>query len=92
MNIDELMKTTHMVKILPEYFNDVAHKVKTFELRKDDRNYKPGDDLILREYDGEHFTGRKIYASIKYVLRDCVQYGLLPGYCILAIKVDEVII
>jgi len=56
--------------------------VKKFEIRKDDRGFKPNDTFVLREWDGENYTGRCFMQSIGYVLRDCPEYGLKEGYCI----------
>lgn len=41
----------HRLKILPEYFEAQKNKVKTFEIRKNDRNFKIGDRLMLYEID-----------------------------------------
>jgi hypothetical protein len=73
-------------KILPEYFRAVKDRVKTFELRKDDSDYQVGDILKLREWDGEKYTGNVQFRQITYILRDCPEYGLQPGFCILAIQ------
>jgi len=70
-------------KLLPEYFKAVKDRIKTFELRKDEDNIQPGDVLILREWDGENYTGHKLRREVTYVLRDCPQYGLQEGYCII---------
>ena len=51
--------------------------------RKDDRGYQVGDIVILKEWDGEVYTGRDIALKIKYILRNCPEYGLADGYCIL---------
>ena len=32
----------HQIRIAKTYFDDVANGIKTFELRKNDRNYKTG--------------------------------------------------
>lgn len=73
-------------KILPEYFQAVRNREKTFEIRKDDSDYQVGDMLRLREYDGEKYTGNVVIRQITYILRDCPEYGLQPGYCILSIQ------
>ena len=52
-------------KILPEYFNAVIHDEKTFEIRKDEDNLQKGDTLILREWDGEKYTGRDNIRLVK---------------------------
>ena len=77
----------HELKILPEYFDAVISGAKNFELRKDDRNYKIGDLIILKEFDGTQFTGREIKnVPITYILKDCPEYGLHKGYCILGLQ------
>lgn len=74
----------HELKIQSEYFEVIKNGTKKFELRKDDRNYQVGDFITLREYDGDRFTGRGISnIPINYILRNCPEYGLKNGYCIL---------
>lgn len=41
----------HELKIWPQYYCRVADGSKTFEIRKNDRGYQPGDEVVLREYD-----------------------------------------
>lgn len=43
--------TIHELKILPEYFKAQKAGKKNFEIRKNDRDYKVGDKLVLKEYD-----------------------------------------
>lgn len=73
-------------KILPEYFKAVKDYSKTFELRKDEDNFEVGDTIRLAEWDGKDFTGNVVIRKITYILRDCPEYGLMPGYCILGIQ------
>jgi hypothetical protein len=40
----------HELKTWPKYFKAVQKGEKTFELRKNDRDFKKGDILILREF------------------------------------------
>lgn len=85
MTIDEFIKNgtiKHELKILPEYFEEVAKGRKNFEIRKDDRDFKVGDIFVLREYANENYTGRYYIGSIGYILRNCKKYGLQDGYCI----------
>ena len=72
----------HVIKILPAYFNAVKCGVKRFELRKNDRNYKSGDIVIMREWNGFEHTGDEVAVTITYVLKDCPEYGLEKGYCV----------
>ena len=76
---------THELKILPQWFNDVESGKKTFELRENDREYKVGDKLMLREWDGEKFTGRQTTRLISYIYHGDGSFGLSEGYCILGI-------
>jgi len=43
--------TVHDLKIYPEYWEDIATGKKTFEVRKNDRDYQVGDLLLLRKFD-----------------------------------------
>lgn len=77
------MKHIHELKISPKYYDAVISNIKHFELRKDDRDYKVGDFIVLREYENGEYTGRETRFQIEYILRDCAEYGLMDGYCIL---------
>lgn len=74
-------------KILPEYFKDVVSGRKTFELRKDEDDIQPGDILNLQEWSPDDgYSGDQKDFTVTYVLRNCPQYGLMDGYCIIGIK------
>ena len=73
-------------KCLPEYYQAVLKRTKTFEIRKDDSDYEVGDILELQEWNGKEYTVHKISREITYILRDAEKYGLQEGYCILAIQ------
>ena len=75
---------THELKILPQYFQAVWDGIKTFEVRKDDRDYQCGDILVLREWDGK-YTGSELDVEVTYILRNASRYGLADGYCIMSI-------
>jgi hypothetical protein len=40
----------HNLKSLSEYFNAVWHGAKNFEIRKNDRNFREGEFVILQEW------------------------------------------
>lgn len=48
---------THELKIWPQFYCRVKDGTKTFEVRKNDRNFQFGDIVILREWDPEPITG-----------------------------------
>lgn len=73
----------HELKILPQYYDAVISNIKHFELRKDDRDYQVGDFLVLKEWHNGNYTGRETGFKIEYILRNCSEYGLMDGYCIL---------
>lgn len=73
-------------KILSEYFDGLINQYKTYELRKDDDGIKPGDILVLKEWDGKKYTGRKVEREVVSVLKDCPAFGLMEGYCIISIR------
>lgn len=77
------MSNTHELKILPQYFQAVWDGSKNFELRKNDRDYKVGDHLVLREYRDGVYTGSFLKVIVTYILKDCTEYGLDKDYCIL---------
>ena len=79
------MAREHELKCLPGFFREVWTEKKKFEIRKDDRGYRSGDRVLLREFDGEQYTGREVMADILYILRGCPEYGLAEDYCILSL-------
>jgi uncharacterized protein YqfB (UPF0267 family) len=82
----------HELKIWPEFFDAVLSGAKTFDLRKNDRDFQVGDVLKLREWApaGHFYTGKEVIALISYILEHrpdagcAATYGLKPGYVILA--------
>ena len=58
----------HALKTLPKYFEAVLENRKTFELRKNDRDFKVGDYLALNEWNGEIYTGRALLVKVTYIL------------------------
>lgn len=61
--------TMHELKTWPPYFEAVAKGEKTFEVRKNDRGFRRGDVLCLREWDPktEKYTGRVRYHGVPYI-------------------------
>jgi len=60
---------THDLKTWPRFFDAVASGAKPFEIRANDRDYRVGDRLILREFDpatGE-YSGRSVERVVSYV-------------------------
>lgn len=77
----------HALKTWPEYFEAVAERGKTFEVRKNDRPFKVGELLILQEWDNvkQEYTGDEIEREITYILKGG-QFGIEEGYVVMGLK------
>jgi len=80
----------HELKTWEEYFQFMLEGKKAFELRKNDRGFLAGDELLLREFnkDTQTYTGRTLRRKISYVLQsdEGEKFGLKPGFCIMGLK------
>lgn len=87
----------HQLKTVQPYFDDIWKNGKTFEVRKNDRDFKVGDVLMLLEYEPKEacnpktkgFTGKCVTAKITYIL-DNPQY-CKEGYVIMAFQREQLI-
>lgn len=63
-------QVTHDLKTWPEPFEAVWSGRKNFEIRRNDRDFKVGDTLLLREYEPEKqaYTGREVSRVITYIV------------------------
>ncbi len=80
--------TMHDLKCWPEFFDDILSGKKSFEIRKNDRDFKEGDILFLREYDPETkiYTGRKTMRGVAYIARGPRSANTLPDdICVMAL-------
>lgn len=75
----------HELKIYPKYYEDVISGQKTFEVRKNDRNFNVGDILVLKEWDNIRYSGRVCNVIITYMIDDKF-VAIMPGYAVLGIK------
>ncbi|MBO9592756.1 MAG: DUF3850 domain-containing protein [Niabella sp.] len=77
----------HDLKTHPEYFAALVSGSKNFEVRKNDRTYLIGDELLLREYspDGNVYTGRILHRRVDYILNGG-QFGIEPDYCVMSLS------
>jgi len=77
----------HELKTWPEYFDEVYMDTKAFEVRKNDRDFKVGQTIRLREFDPKRneYTGRTCLRFISYIL-DGGQFGVEKGYVVLSLK------
>lgn len=79
----------HDLKCYPDYFEALNNGSKTFECRYNDRDFKVGDELLLREYDSKQgYTARCIVMTVTYVLSEFI--GLKDGYVILGVTIERI--
>jgi len=83
---------THYLKTVQPFFSQVKSGTKTFELRRNDRDFQVGDEVYLQEYDlsNNSFSGQEVKAFITYVLKDWA--GLEDGFCVFAFEVTQPIL
>lgn len=76
----------HELKTWKEYFEEVFTGSKTFEVRVNDRNFRKGDILILKEWDKDknEYTGRKMARIVSFILEGG-QFGIEKGFVVMAI-------
>ena len=77
----------HRLKLAKMFFDAVDTGKKSFELRKNDRNYQIGDILELHEMSDGEETGRVTEKQVIYILEGFK--GLEEGYCILGLSEAE---
>lgn len=88
-DIDYLFKDPpeHDLKIWSRFFEAIQDGSKTFEIRKNDRGFLVGDQLLLREWlpDTEEYSGREIRARVTYLVAEPL---LMHGAVCLGISVS----
>lgn len=74
----------HEIKTYSKHWIDIRNEAKTFDIRKDDRDYQKGDILKLKEFDAKtkKYTGREQSVLVIYKVHG---FGLIVGYCALGI-------
>ena len=92
--------TAHNLKIWPDQYALLRSGLKTFEFRKNDRDFQVGDILLLREWDpgsgtretgpwaSGHYTDADwILRGVTHVLRG-PDFGVPEGYAVLSLAVS----
>jgi len=76
----------HELKTETKFYQASENWKKSFEVRKNDRNFQVHDLVILAEVVNGVPTGRKLYPrEIIYVLGGG-QYGIDPDYCVIGLR------
>lgn len=84
------MRKIHILKIKDFWWDSVKNLKKTFELRKDDRDFKVGDLIRFDIVDSDSglfcFHSRFLFEITYKLTSDDFPDGLKDGYCILGIE------
>lgn len=73
-------RITHELKTWPEFFKQIRNGRKKFELRRNDRDFKVGDQLLLKEWNPQMeqkaggfgpmgYTGRELLVRVDYIMK-----------------------
>ena len=91
--------TIHELKTWPEFFEPLYDGTKTFEVRKNDRGFRVGDRLRLREWEvpevftgqeiEQGYTGRELLVEVTFIMADAdtplMSDLLAPNHVVMAI-------
>jgi len=77
---------THELKAWPQYFDALLTGEKTFEVRKNDRNFQVGDTLRIRDWNPNNgaYSGRELEFQVSYLLH-WGAFGIEAGNVVLGL-------
>lgn len=77
----------HELKVNPQFWPSLRSGAKPFEVRRDDRKFRVGDTLDLREYSHDFgYTGQRFSATVTYILaHEDFPNGVAIGYVVLGL-------
>lgn len=77
----------HAIKVWSVFYEAIKNGSKTFEIRKNDRGYLPGDYLQLMEYDNrkQSLTGAEMFKEVPYIIYG-PDWGLPADMCVMSIR------
>jgi hypothetical protein len=77
----------HELKSVGASFEDIVSGKKKCDFRKNDRGYKVGDALLLKQYSAltGNYTGQEANVEITYI-QPGGMFGIPQKYCILGIE------
>lgn len=81
----DVIPTIHKLKIHHQYIYYIMKGIKTFEIRKNDRNFKIGDQFTLHvvDDDGNYYYDED-YAIFTGEITYICDYEQKPGYVVFA--------
>lgn len=94
LNATTAGSVVHKIKCWPAHFKQIANGTKRFEIRKNDRNYKAGDTLVICEWNigDQSFTGFSVRMHVDSVLQEDLglsltdNWGLRPGFVAMSLS------
>lgn len=78
-----MAKNVKVLKIKRDYLDKIVSGEKPFEIRFNDRDYKVGDVLVLRDFDRDFLEGTAV-VEVTYILDKFD--GLTPGFVAMSIE------
>jgi len=75
----------HELKTIPPYFGMVVAGRKHFEFRKNDRDFRIGDIILLKEYYEGVYSGEWDFVEITEIVQGRT-LGIPEGYVIMEIR------
>ena len=86
----QLVTREHHLKCWPFPFEDMKAGRKPFEYRKNDRDYRVDDILLLEKFEPNdgRFMGEFLYRRVIYVLPGGT-FGVPEGYCVMGVEPVE---
>lgn len=87
---------THELKTWPSQFFALVSGVKLAEFRKNDRDFRVGDELVLREWiPGDStpgcYTGSQVRAWVTHIVSGTeTPFGIPPGYVMMSLHLEGV--
>lgn len=81
------LSATHRLKCWPEFFAKIRSREKRFEARKNDRDFRVGDTLLLLEWNPQtgQYTGEVERARVSYMLAG-PNFGVERDYCVMSLE------
>lgn len=88
------MSETHELKCAAPFFDAIHRGDKNFEVRRDDRGFQRGDEVVLIRMDPDHpsnyaYPKTEIRRFISFILTGG-QFGIDGGYVVLALTPKRV--
>lgn len=83
-------ETRHNLKCWPKYFMAVIGGHKLHEIRKNDRDFRAGDEILLQEWDPEtqQYTGNDCLVRVSYLTAPG-EWGLPDDIVIMSVKLQQ---